>query len=77
MHSTGKGVPKDISKSLIHYAIAAKGKDIRSSLILGYKYAHGIDVYKSCSLAALYYKEVAEQGKIIFNLIFAFFFDYF
>lgn len=62
MYSTGKGVEKDIPKALIHYAIAAKGKDIKASLILGNKYSHGINVFKSCSLAALYYKDVAEYG---------------
>lgn len=53
--------PRDWQKALLQLYFAAAGNDSLAQMALGYRYAHGFGVPKSCASAVLYYQAVAEK----------------
>jgi SEL1 protein len=60
MWETGKGVPVNKPLSLLYYTLSSQGRYTLADLTLGYKYAFGHDVVKSCPKAANKYQGVAK-----------------
>lgn len=63
-HSTGVGnvVPKDQAKAMLYYTFAATRGDSRAEMAVGYRNNAAIGASKSCELASMYYKRVADKA---------------
>lgn len=64
MHSTGMfgTVPQDQALAHLYYHFAAQGGDNRAKMAMGFRLMHGIATPSNFTLAARYYKEVADKA---------------
>lgn len=53
--------PQDQGRALMYYQFAAENGHIGANMALGYRYAQGRSVNKSCEVALIYYQRVAED----------------
>ncbi|KAJ3108355.1 ERAD-associated protein [Phlyctochytrium planicorne] len=62
MYSSGIGVKRNYAKALVYLNFAAMAQDTFAEQALGYWYANGIGVAKSCEDSVYFYRSVADKA---------------
>jgi len=64
LYASGIGVNASQPLALIHYTFGAIGGSHWARMALGYRYFSGVTVANSCERSLMYYRKVANKGKL-------------